>query len=47
MIKEIEHGNNLMDIANIMGLSDIVFIQGKTEGEQRQEVKAALQEYLL
>ena len=44
MIKEIEHGNNLMDIANIMGLSDIVFIQGKTEGEQRQEVKAALQD---
>ncbi len=44
MIKEIEHGENLMEIAEIINLKDIVFIQGKTEGEQRQQVKKALQD---
>ena len=43
MIKEIDHGGNLMEVAKIMGLKDILFIQGATKGEQRKEVKRALQ----
>ncbi|GAF80554.1 unnamed protein product, partial [marine sediment metagenome] len=42
MVKEIEHGENLIEMADTVGLEDIIFIQGKTEGEQRQKVKEAL-----
>ena len=44
MVKEIEHGENLMEMAEVLNLDNIIFIQGKTEGKQRQEVKQALQD---
>ena len=44
IVKEIEHGDNLIKLADLIGLTSIIFIQGKTEGEQREKVKKALQD---
>jgi len=43
MVKEIEHGDNLVKVAKLID-TDITFVQGRTEGEQRGKVKEALQD---
>lgn len=47
MVKEISHGNNLVSMAKSLFSMDVIFVQGKTEGEVRTLIQQTLNEKII
>jgi len=47
MVKEIAHGDNIVDMAKSLFKMDVIFVQGKTEGETRDLIQNTLDKKLI